>query len=56
MKTCMFTGHRPQKLPFKFNEHDERCIKLKECLAALIKEKIKSGFTHFITGMALGTD
>ena len=23
-KTCAFTGHRPQKLPFGFNEADER--------------------------------
>ena len=24
-KTCAFTGHRPQKLPFGFNEADELC-------------------------------
>ena len=56
MKTCMFTGHRPQKLPFGFNEDDKRCIELKKRLTHLIREKIENGFTHFITGMALGTD
>ena len=27
-KKCAFTGHRPQSLPFGFNEADERCIAL----------------------------
>lgn len=30
MKTCAFTGHRPQNLPFGFNEEDERCVDLKK--------------------------
>ena len=25
--TCCFTGHRPQSLPWGFNEQDERTIK-----------------------------
>ena len=34
MKTisCAFTGHRPQSLPFGFNETDSRCIALKRAL------------------------
>lgn len=28
-RTCAFTGHRPQNLPFRFNESDKRCIALK---------------------------
>lgn len=32
MKTCAFTGHRPQHLPFGMNENDDRCVKLKEAL------------------------
>lgn len=27
-RTCAFTGHRPQNLPFRFNENDDRCIAL----------------------------
>ena len=27
-RTCAFTGHRPQNLPFRFNESDKRCIAL----------------------------
>lgn len=56
-KVCCFTGHRPQKLPFGFNEADERCVLLKQ----KIKEKVEYliteyDVTHFIVGMALGVD
>ena len=57
MKTCAFTGHRPQHLPFGMNENDERCVRLKEILKEEIINLIeKEGVTHFITGMALGVD
>lgn len=56
MTTCMFTGHRPQNLPFGYNEKDERCLNLKKYLKELILEKIKNGTTRFLTGMALGVD
>ena len=56
-KTCAFTGHRPQKLPFGFNEADERCTALKKLLRTKIIEYIETEHvTHFISGMALGTD
>lgn len=32
MKSCAFTGHRPQNLPFGFREDDERCTALKKIL------------------------
>ena len=51
------TGHRPQSLPFGFNESDERCIALKQTLRAEIIRLIEQeGVTHFISGMALGVD
>lgn len=57
MKTCAFTGHRPQHLPFGMNEDDERCVKLKEELKEQIINLIEAeNVTHFITGMALGVD
>ena len=57
MKTCAFTGHRPQHLPFGMNEDDERCVKLKEELKEQIINLIEAeDVTHFITGMALGVD
>lgn len=57
MKTCAFTGHRPQHLPFGMNENDERCTDLKETLKEQIINLIETeDVTHFITGMALGVD
>ena len=57
LKKCAFTGHRPQSLPFGFNETDERCITLKQTLRSEIIRLIEhEGVTHFISGMALGID
>lgn len=54
--TCCFTGHRPQSLPWGFNEQDERCLKMKEQLKMEIIKAIGNGYTTFISGMALGFD
>lgn len=56
-KTCCFIGHRPQSLPWGFDESDPRCILLKKMLRKEIKQIIREhGVTHFISGMALGVD
>ena len=56
-KTCCFTGHRPQSLPFGFNENDARCYALKKALREQIIHLIeKENVTHFISGMAIGID
>ena len=56
-KTCAFTGHRPQSLPFGFDESDMRCTSLKSVMRDQIVVLIENeGVTHFITGMALGVD
>ena len=54
--TVCFTGHRSQKLPWKFNEQDERCQVMKAALRAEIERAIKSGYKTFLCGMALGFD
>lgn len=54
--TCCFTGHRPQKLPWGFDEDDERCEKMKAQTERLIEMAINSGYENFLTGMALGFD
>ena len=54
--TCCFTGHRPQNLPFGFNEEDPRCLELKKVLQNVIEKLYESGVRHFITGMAIGVD
>ena len=56
-RTCAFTGHRPQNLPFGFREEDERCAALKQVLREEIIHLIeREGVTHFITGMSVGVD
>ena len=54
---CAFTDHRPQNLPFRFDETDGRCLRLKAELRKLIVQMIEQkNVTHFISGMALGID
>lgn len=56
-KVCCFTGHRPQSLPFRYNEKDIRCVNLKQRLNEEILRMInQNGVSHFISGMALGVD
>ncbi len=55
-KTCAFTGHRPQNLPWQFNEADTDCLKLKQVLNQQISQLAENGFTDFLSGMALGSD
>ena len=53
---CAFTGHRPQKLPFGFDEADARCLAFKRRLAEAVEGLVREGYTHFLSGGALGTD
>ena len=54
--TVCFTGHRPQGLPFGFNENHPDCIQLKKRLADEIGTLIAQGADTFYTGMAQGVD
>ena len=53
---CSFTGHRAAKLPWGFNEHDPRCLQLKQQIFDAIDAIYASGVRHFICGMANGCD
>ena len=55
-KACAFTGHRPSKLPWRYNETDSRCVALKMVLTEQITALVDAGFTQFLSGMAEGTD
>ena len=55
-RACSFTGHRPQKFPWRYNEGDPACVALKETLADQITRLYETGYTEFLTGMALGVD
>lgn len=54
--SCCFTGHRPTKLPWGFDESDERCIQLKKRILDAVETACEEGYTHFICGMAMGCD
>ena len=53
---CAFTGHRPNKLPWRYNEDDPRCVALKNTLAEQIAALADNGYKDFLSGMALGVD
>lgn len=55
-QTACFTGHRSQKLPWKFNEEDKRCKAMKVTLRTEIEKAINRGYKNFLCGMALGFD
>lgn len=54
--SCAFTGHRPSKFPWRYNEADSRCIALKSALAEQIRLLADAGVTQFLSGMAEATD
>lgn len=55
-KSCAFTGHRPHKLPWRYNEADERCVALKSALTEQIAALVEAGITDFYSGGADGVD
>ena len=54
--SCAFTGHRPHKLPWKYNESDSRCVALKAVLMEQITRLVDTGMTGFYSGGADGVD
>ena len=55
-KTCCFTGHRPDKLPWGEDESDPRCERLKRSIARAVEDAYTAGCRQFISGMARGGD
>ena len=53
---CCFTGHRPGKLPWRYNEEDLRYVLLKARIADAVEAAYQEGFRHFLCGRALGCD
>ncbi|MBR0464605.1 MAG: DUF1273 family protein [Clostridia bacterium] len=55
-KTCAFTGHRPQKMAFGFDEEDSRCAAFKQRLTRTLEDLIGQGYARFLSGGAMGFD
>lgn len=53
---CAFTGHRPQKYRWGYDESAPDCVKLKQVMAAQIIALADAGITDFLSGMAQGAD
>ena len=53
---CCFSGHRAEKLPWRYNEDAPECLALKALLAELVGEAYDAGFRRFYCGMATGSD
>ena len=53
---CAFTGPRPEKLPWRYNEDDPACVSVKKLLAEQIEKLADAGYVHFLSGMAQGID
>ena len=54
--TYAFTGHRPNKLPWRYSEDAPGCVALKRILAEQIAALADDGYTEFLSGMAIGVD
>ena len=50
--SCAFTGHRPSKFPWKYDEANRRCVALKSALAEQIRLLADAGVTQFLSGMS----
>ena len=55
-KSCAFSGHRPRKFPWKYDEMDDRCVALKAVLTEQIRLLADAGVTQFLSGMAEAVD
>jgi len=56
IKKCCFTGHRPNNLPWGYENCGISYLIFKSALKRKIKNAMQNGYTHFISGMALGVD
>lgn len=55
-KRCAFTGYRPFKMPFGYDEDGETGKKFKKRLLIAIEDLIRQGYLHMISGGAQEMD
>ncbi len=55
-KSVAFTGHRPEKITFGCQEDSAQIQRVKQELREAIIEKIETGCSCFLSGMAMGAD
>lgn len=55
-KSACFSGHRPQRIPWGYDESDERHAEMLKRIDGAIDDAVGAGITHFFCGGALGAD
>ena len=53
---CAFTGYRPAKMPFGYDEQSPLCLDFKKRLRETIEVLVLQGYLHMISGGAQGMD
>ena len=56
IQAVAFSGHRPKKFPWKYDESSPDCVALKQTLRENVDKFIRQGIVHYLSGMAEGTD
>ena len=56
MKGCCFTGYRPEKMPFPYDENDARFRIFRKKTRDIIKQALDAGYDTFYCGGAKGFD
>lgn len=54
--SCAFTGHRPSRFCFRYNEKHPLCVRIKEAILEQSKNLYVHGIRRFYVGGALGVD
>lgn len=55
-KSCCFTGYRPEKFPFEFNDNNSDYTAFENSLTDIICKLCENGCYTFYSGMAMGFD
>lgn len=55
-RRCAFTGYRPEKMPFGYEENTALALDFKRRLRETIETLIQQGYKHMISGGAQGMD
>lgn len=56
LTSCAFTGHRPTRFVFKYDELHPACAALKQAIEKQVRRLYRRGIRQFYTGCALGVD
>lgn len=53
---CAFSGHRPARLPWRYQEDAPQCAAVKQLLFETVQALAAEGYDRFLCGMAQGAD